>query len=219
MSNRQSAVEVAQELLAQASDGDDPWLLSYADLVTNLLAFMVVLVSIAGISVHSVEDLPQVFSNKKGKPPLASLEADVQALVDREDLDESVAAEVDREGLVIRLADQILFPSGVAELSHEGQALVTKVAGILKEVPPKYRVMVEGHTDDVPMASAKYPSNWELSSARALEVRRGLVEGGVSPSRLAISAFADTQPPKDMEAAELEERRRKARRVVIRVRG
>lgn len=223
---RTSAIEVAQELLAKAEDADDPWLISYADLVTNLLAFMVLLVSMAGISFESVEEIPRVFSADRARPPLETLEGDIAALAAAEGLTGRVAAEVDREGLAIRLEDEILFPSGVAALTPEGQALVEKVAGLLGKVPDRYRVIVEGHTDDVPISTPRFASNWALSAARAIEVRDTLSKGGIADRRLSIAAYADTRPPRELEgapaggpsaAASLEARRRRARRVVIRV--
>ena len=223
---RTSAIEVAQELLAKAEDAEDPWLISYADLVTNLLAFMVLLVSMAGISFESVENLPRVFSSDRTRPPLEALEADIARLAAAEGLGEQVAAEVDMEGLAIRLEDQILFPSGVAALTGEGRALVGKVARLLGQLPDRYRVLVEGHTDDVPIRTPRFASNWQLSAARALEVREALARGGIPDRRLAVAAYADTRPPKPRGGSadavrtgtvSIEARRQRARRVVIRV--
>lgn len=217
---RTSAIEVAQTLLAQAEDAEDPWLISYADLVTNLLAFMVLLVSMAGISFKSVENLPQMFSDSKERPPLEVLQSDIQKFAESEGLGGKVGVVVDAEGLAIRLEDQILFPSGVAELTAEGNRVVSKVAGLLEKLPERFRVRVEGHTDDVPIATPKFGSNWELSAARALQVRASLTGGGVADERVAIAAYADTRPPPPVEGAveeTPEARRRRARRVVIRV--
>ncbi|MEO1227627.1 MAG: flagellar motor protein MotB [Myxococcota bacterium] len=214
---KRSAVEVAQSLLAYADGGEDPWLISYADLVTNLLAFMVLLVSLAGISFAAVERVPEVFAS--GRPqPLAELESEVADLARREGLAGRVAASVDADGLAIRLEDAILFPTGVAELTAEGNALVSKVGTLLRALPPRYRVVVEGHTDDVPISTLRFASNWHLSAARALEVRTTLAQGGVVDNRrLSISAFADTRPPEAQDAESLASRRQRARRVVIRV--
>lgn len=214
-----SGVEVAQKLLAEADGGDDPWLISYADLVTNLLAFMVLLVSMAGISFRSVERLPQVFDGRRDQP-LASLESEISDLAERRGLGGRVAAVVDPEGLAIRLEDAILFPSGVAGLTSEGRRLVEEVADLLRALPRRFTVTVEGHTDDVPIATPRFANNWELSAARALAVRSVLSGSGVEDERLAVSAFAATRPPTGVEPeASVEARRQHARRVVIRVGG
>ncbi len=214
---KKSGVELAQDLLAQAKDVEDPWLISYADLVTNLLAFMVLLVSLAGISFESMERLESVFENTKKPPPLQALSKEIATLAEQEGLRNQVAAEVDNEGLAIRLSDQILFPSGVATLTDDGNKLVSKVARLLENIEDRYRVRVEGHTDDVPIKTARFSSNWELSAARALDVRNRLASSGVADERLSIAAYADTRPIKSEPDVSLVDRRRKNRRVVIRV--
>lgn len=213
---RKSAVEVAQDLLAQAEGGDDPWLISYADLVTNLLAFMVLLVSLAGISFSTVERVPAAFAADRSRP-LSDLDAEVSALATREGLTGRVETQVDADGLAIRLEDAILFPSGVAELTAEGRTLVGQVGALLRELPDRYRVIVEGHADEVPISTPRYASNWELSAARALQVRSALAGVGFEDPRLSIAAFSNTRPPKDDGIEDLDARRRRARRVVIRV--
>ena len=211
-----SGVEIAKDLLEKASDGEDPWLMSYADLVTNLLAFMVLLVSMAGISFESIDAVHNVFDGDE-QPPLRALSADVLKLADAEGLAGKVVTDVDQGGLEIRLQDRILLPSGVDNISTEGQELVGKLARLLSKLPERYRVVVEGHTDDVPIATAKFRSNWDLSASRAIEVRNHLSGAGVRDGRLTISAFAETQPVKAPADLPLEELRRRNRRVVIRV--
>ena len=215
---RKSAVELAQDLLSQAQEVEDPWLISYADLVTNLLAFMVLLVSMAGISFDSIEAIEGVFDqSKRTQPTLRSMATEIEALAAREGLEGQVTADVDQEGLAIKLEDRILFPSGVATLTPDGQALVAKVARLIEAMPDKYQFRVEGHTDDVPINTARYRSNWALSADRALEVRQSLASAGVGDGRLAISAYADTRPAEVPEGTAVEERRARSRRVVIRV--
>lgn len=214
-----SGVEDAQDVIASQREFDDPWLLSYADLVTNLLAFMVVLVSMASISFEKMDQLPAAFSStKNGQPSLKTISADFDKLAREEGLEGKVVVAVDMEGLAIQLEDRILFSSGVATLEPEGTTLVRRIAGLLKKVPER-KVTVEGHTDDVPISTLRFISNWELSAARALEVRHTLASAGVDDQRLSIVAYADTRPAQVEEGVKLtlDEQRRKNRRVVIRV--
>ncbi|MCK6548208.1 flagellar motor protein MotB [Myxococcota bacterium] len=214
---RPSGVEQAQEVLGRQRELDDPWLLSYADLVTNLLAFMVLLVSMASISFDAIDALPGAFSSTRPTAPsLKTISAEVERLAEEEGLTGKVAVAVDSEGLAIQLEDRILFPSGVATLSDEGNGLVRKIAALLRKIPER-NVVVEGHTDDVPISTPRFASNWELSAARALEVRKTLSEAGIVEKRLSILAYADTRPAVTDEATSLDERRRRNRRVVIRV--
>ncbi len=213
-----SAIDAARRALDEAHDFEDPWLLSYADLVTNLLAFFVLIVSMATISFTSLDDLPAAFdSSASTQPNLRTLSADVRELISDEGLRGQVVAELDAQGLAIQLQDQIVFASGVATLSTEGAHLVDRIGRLLQRLPDKYRVIVEGHTDDVPIATAQFRSNWALSAARALEVRDGLARLGIADERLAITAYADTRPVPSPETEPVERRRQKNRRVVIRV--
>lgn len=211
-------IEEAEALIAATRDVEDPWLLSFADLVVNLLAFFVLLVSMATISFDTLEALPTAFdSATRDRPTLRTLSTEVSELVEAEGLVGRVVTRIDDEGLAIQIQDRIVFQSGVASLASEGRPLVTKIARLLERLPERYRVLVEGHTDDVPIATAQFPSNWELSAARALEVRRELAAAGVSDRRLSVKALADTEPLPRVDGEGLELYRQKNRRVVIRV--
>ena len=100
-----------------------------------------------------------------------------------------------RDGLNVKLAQGVLFPSGSAQVGPEGADLLGKVANRLLELP--HRIQVQGHTDDVPISgrlAERYPTNWELAGARAASVVRILAERGVPPARLTAVSFADTEP-------------------------
>jgi chemotaxis protein MotB len=101
---------------------------------------------------------------------------------------------VEARGLVIRvLTDSLLFPSGSATLESAGYPLLTEVAQLLN-VDEVHPIGVYGNTDDVPIQSSQYPSNWELSSARASTVVRFLATHGVSPARLSATGYAEMHP-------------------------
>jgi chemotaxis protein MotB len=100
-----------------------------------------------------------------------------------------------RDGLNVKLAQGVLFPSGSAQVGPEGADVLGKVAKRLLELP--HRVQVQGHTDDVPISgrlAERYPTNWELAGARAASVVRILAQDGVPPARLTAVSFADTEP-------------------------
>jgi chemotaxis protein MotB len=103
--------------------------------------------------------------------------------------------------IVIELPDNILFDSGRAELNEGGRQALTQVAGILAQFRDR-RFQVEGHTDDRPIRSARYPSNWELSAARALAVVHLLVEAGVDSRNLSAAGFGEYQPRADNATAQ-----------------
>lgn len=95
--------------------------------------------------------------------------------------------------MVLVLATDVLFASGSASLSRDGRAAVSEVARVLASIP-KRAFQVEGHTDNVPIATAQYPSNWELAAARALNVVKTMVDAGLPPERLSAASYADARP-------------------------
>ncbi len=95
--------------------------------------------------------------------------------------------------MVVELASDILFDSGSAALSKDGKTALVEVAGILASIADR-SYQVEGHTDDVPIHTERFPSNWELGSARAITVVNALKEGGVPPTRLSAASYADNRP-------------------------
>lgn len=98
-----------------------------------------------------------------------------------------------RGRMVVELSENILFDSGRADLKTEGQAALTEVAGVLASIGDR-DFQIAGHTDNVPIKSAKFPSNWHLSTARALTVTQHLADHGVPAVRLSAAGYADNQP-------------------------
>jgi chemotaxis protein MotB len=95
--------------------------------------------------------------------------------------------------MVVELSENILFDSGKAELKAEGASALTEVAEVLKTIADR-DFQITGHTDNIPIKTHKYPSNWELSAARAVTVARYLADKGVSSERLSAAGYAETQP-------------------------
>jgi chemotaxis protein MotB len=126
---------------------------------------------------------------------VTELRSTYQGLVS--DLEAEVAAgqiEIEqlREGLRLNLSEDVLFPSGSAEINTQGRDVLGKVAERMKGVP--HRVVVQGHTDDVPITTPRFPSNWELAGARASRVVRLLAENGIDPTRLSAVSLGEFQP-------------------------
>lgn len=113
--------------------------------------------------------------------------------------------------LTVNLVDAVLFDSGKAEVKPEGLVVLQKVIDILKNVKDK-AIRIEGHTDNVPIVGAltrRYPTNWELSSARALNVARYLQQQGIDPTLLAAVAYGEYKPvaPNDSDEGRAKNRR------------
>jgi chemotaxis protein MotB len=118
-----------------------------------------------------------------------------------------------RDGIVISLSGNVLFDSGRADLRLEGLDLLDALAARLSDMPNEIRV--EGHTDNVPIATPLYPSNWELSSARATTVARYLSEHGVAPVRLMAAGFGDNRPVAPNDTREGRARNRRVDIVIV----
>lgn len=127
-----------------------------------------------------------------GESPLSPSDADQQAHQLFSGLGEDVDVSVVKGRVNLRVKDNILFSSGDATLSPSGQSLIDRLAERLKS--GSYPISVQGHTDDRPIHTTQYPSNWELSAARAASVVQQLIAQGVQPDRLSAVGYADTRP-------------------------
>ena len=103
---------------------------------------------------------------------------------------------IEKGRIVINLPENVLFPSGSAAVNTEGKKALTQIAGALKEFNDR-RFQIEVHTDNVPIKSSSYPSNWELSTARALSVLHLMIDEGVQPQNVSAAGFGEFQPRAD----------------------
>jgi chemotaxis protein MotB len=118
-----------------------------------------------------------------------------------------------KDGVVLEISDTSLFASGTAQPAPQAHELIDKIAAAVG--PGKNAVIVEGHTDNVPIKTSQYPSNWELSSARAASVVRALQERGISPERLAAAGLAQTRPRSSNETAQGRSENRRVSLIVL----
>src|SRR4051794_16421585 len=248
------------------AENEERWLLTYADMITLLMALFMVLFSIANVNKAKLESLSkslnEAFSGKilpGGKtieqtgsetkpqqpsptPPIPAItplvaqasQADAASAAAREQdefnrikrqvdqyakdhgLQSKVQTTITQRGLVIRLlTDQVLFNSGMADLKPPAAPILSKVAQLLS-VAGNHDVAVEGHTDNVPIHGSQYPTNWELSTARASRVVRFLIAGGVAQMRLSAGGFAALHPIASNDTAAGGSRNRRVEIVLLR---
>jgi len=207
------------EEIAQ-TDGKSAWLMVYADLITMVLIFFVLLFSVSKINMERITDSLKSFDiNINTEYPRVNLFEliDIGSIMDGKKLDQFIGMrEVNTfhqihsiirekelaknlsatfiEGrIVLRIEDQVLFDTGSAELLPEATGVLEGVIKIIEE-NPQYDVEIQGHTDNRPIHTAKFASNWELSAIRAATVLRYLIEKGVSGEKLSATGFADLRP-------------------------
>lgn len=188
---------------SQESDGES-WLTSYLDVLTLLITLFVLLISMTGgeagdpTTPHETTfpGLAQVGERQAGILPRQG--DGVSAAFDDLAVDGVVVAR-HAQGMMLRIADHLLFDSASAALTPRGKATLAQLTDKLAAFPGS--ISVEGHSDSRPITTARYPSNWELSSARASAVLRFLTEQGIDATRLRAIGYADTQPLTGNETA------------------
>lgn len=234
---------------AEIHVNQERWLVSYADFITLLFAFFVVMYSISQVNQSKYRVLSETFVHAFSAPgqpaadrALAAAESTLNPIqvgqpslspaTSAIDVRSSEIGQVDSDirdpfteiselfaerfgdlindklitvssnelWLQIEVKDSILFASGSAEPSLQAQVIFDEIALILKDYPNP--VQVEGYTDNVPINSARYPSNWELSSARASAIVKWLASRDIAPTRLSAVGFGEFQPIADNASAE-----------------
>ncbi|MGQ7262357.1 OmpA/MotB family protein [Vreelandella sp. V005] len=189
----------ALEIPVTAGEGDEGWLTSYLDVLTLLITLFVLLLSLSPPGGGEGADTAFMRSaSAVSSLPLASLATGIQPRHDGlqpeyAGLDiPGVSVSQGREGVTLRIDTSLLFPSGQAVLTPQGRGVIESLMDVLARFDGQ--ISVEGHTDSVPIATARFPSNWELSSARAIAVVRHLERQGFNISRMRAVGYADTQP-------------------------
>ncbi len=192
------------------------WLISYSDFLTLLFTFFVALYALSTVDITKAEkmttSLRKVF--KVIDEPISFEEDRNKAIIEdlRKLLNDISGIKIrsDARGVVITFPDALLFSSGSAELKPEAYDALTRIAEKLKEIPGK--VAIEGHTDNVPISSSIYKSNWELSAARASSVLHFLLQKGLNPDRFIIAGYGEYRP---VASNDTEDGRSKNRRVEL----
>ena len=223
------------EEIAQ-TDGKSAWLMVYADLITLVMIFFILLFSISMMNMERITDVLKSFEiDFKVDAPSTSLfdlidtgsimdgkkldlfigmrEVDtfqeIHSIIREKNLMENMDATFVEGKIVLRIEGQVLFDTGSAELLSVATGVLEGVTQIIKE-NPQYQVEIQGHTDNRPIQTEKFASNWELSAIRASTVLRYLIDNGISGKRLAATGFADLRP---IASNDNPEERRKNRRV------
>lgn len=220
-------------------DEDEPgvpaWMVTYGDMMTLLLTFFVLLLSFSSIqeskfheAIGSLQAAMGVMNTSQyvletQAPPLPTdvsrarqqLRAQMKKIEDylkSAGLDGNVEVLPTWEGFVIRLDNPLLFDTGSADLKPEANGIMDAIISLLSQMD--YELRIEGHTDNVPIHNQRFPSNWELSTTRALSVLKAVNRRGIDPTRLSASGYGEFKPlvPNDSD-----ENRQRNRRVEIHV--
>lgn len=183
--------------VSQVGHPGPPWSIAYGDLMTELVCFFVILYALSAALNKDMQKAQQ----------------DVQEMIKEGKMAGQV--QIDKEGMRITLEEQsqmAFFESGKADLTDQMRAQMDKLSPVLLKLAEKHDIVVEGHTDNIPIATRQFASNWELSTARATSVVKSMLASNFSPRRLAAVGYGENHPivPNDSEP-----NRKKNRRVVF----
>jgi len=205
------------------------WLLTYSDMITLLMIFFIMMYVISNVNMQKFQTLAITLNAVlKGEPTgmfqevgpsfvagegaeamqLAQVQKELESYLQKQGLTRQVTIREEERGLVISFQETILFPRGSADLTPEARRIIAQVGAILKELPNFIRI--EGHTCNLPINTQKYPSNWELSAARATNVLRELIATSqIPPSHLSATGYGEYRPryPNDSEQNRMMNRR------------
>lgn len=204
----------------------DRWLLTYADLITLLLGLFVILYAISKVDAEQYMRVTQAFGGLFGtsigivpsvrpatdtSPDRLTIESKIRGAMYEDIQSKMITLAQDERGVVIHLAEELLFVSGSAVLKSSSRMTLDLLASVLKTVPNEIRI--EGHTDDMPIQTSTFPSNWHLSVARAVSTGEYLTQHhGFAVDKVSMVGYADRKP---LVANSSAENRAKNRRVDI----
>lgn len=226
---------MARKKKAASKENAERWLLTYADLITLLMVFFVLLFAMSTTDAKKFQELAgslrRAFNVNvlQGSQPVAltSSSGGGAAVIQLEQQDyqhiqqiiqqveqqaqvspQQVSAQITHEGIAVTVSGALLFYNGTDQIKPDGVALLQQIGTYIATLPNPVRV--EGHTDDIPVASAQYPTNWELSAARAVAVVRFFTDvEHIMPQRLSAVGYGQYQPivPNDTRAHREQNRR------------
>jgi len=198
------------------SGGAPRWMTTFSDLMSLLLTFFILIVSFSSIELIKFQKamgslqgalgiLPQqqsvIFQKEPIIPQLAEhqrrrvqkVAGEFRKMIKKKGLDQQVKLETTDRGVVIRINSPILFDLGKARLKPQAFPILDKIVDLTKDWPNS--IQIEGHTDDLPIHTAQFPSNWDLSTARAMSVLRYFLHKGlISPQRLSAAGYGEYHP-------------------------
>ncbi len=180
------------------------WMLTYADMITQLLIFFVMMFALA---------------SAMNEMQLIELKKKLEAYVTGQQLGNYIGLTINEKGLVVSLREKLMFDSGRAEIHQEAKDILKDITIEIGDVPNNTRI--EGHTDNVPIGpelKSTFPTNWELSTARATNVTRYLLETlNFPPQRISSAGYGEYHPVVDNDTEEHKAMNRRVDIVVQRI--
>ncbi|MEW6725517.1 MAG: flagellar motor protein MotB [Bacillota bacterium] len=216
---------------------NERWLITYADLITLLMIFFVVLYTFSNVDAKKFQAIaeslsgalggevifenplitqsePATDANLRDLENLGKVKEQIEKLIAEEELVGTVTVNAEERGLVISIQNTVFFASGSADLTPYARKIISKVTTILGQVPNLVRV--EGHTDNLPINTTRFPSNWELSVLRSTSVVHEMIRNGLPPQRISASGYGEFRPKAPNDTEEHRQQNRRVDFVILR---
>jgi chemotaxis protein MotB len=227
--NENALYQKPQEIPGRTASHDDEsnWLVSYADMMTLLCGFFIMLFSMAKMDAPKYDGFKEAMSKQFGGEyvsPTKEFAKFATQILKESGLETGAVVKSDVLGVSIVFESTVFFDTLSADVTNQGKIALSKlIDGIAKQQESNsksYKIVVEGHTDGRPIIGGSFPSNWELSGARAARVVRMFLARGFSPDHLTAIGYADTRPQTEARSPNgtwNEAALAKNRRVVLRI--
>lgn len=202
-------------------DGEGNWLISYADLMTLLWGFFVILTAFSSPDPAKMEQLKKSTAESMGGTYTNSyntLTDKLKTILLKDQIAQDATVEKMLDGIKITFNSKYFFNSASSKLKDKALVLLKNIGIILSKEALEYNILIEGHTDDLPIHTRKYPSNWELSLLRAVEVVHLFEKVGIPHNNIRPMGLSDTKPLvkiKGLKGNMLQEARNKNRRIIV----
>ena len=197
---------------------DEEWLYAYADLITNLLIFFVAMLSVSSIDQVKMQKVAEQLSGQREEYSLASIKENLEQTIKSENLEKVVRVTLDDDGLRISINSGVVFAVGSEEIPKKYQDIFATVMNSVMPYVNRYEFAIEGHADNQKVKSGgRFPSNWELSTARANSIRKSLEKLGIEDKKLRVEGYGSSRPLPNDPKLTPQEQQALNRRVVIRV--
>ena len=205
-------------------EGAPEWMATFADMVTLLMVFFVLMYALASKNISTVKtiiegeatkslgvlELMDAVEVKESIRSLTGMQSDdILSKMEEVAEDSSLEVETNAAKIIVRVPGATLFPPGKANLNKSARPVLDEVIRVVNKYP-KYKIHIQGHTDDEPISTEMFPTNWELSAGRATAVLRYFIDRGAEPERMTATGYADTFP---LARNDIEEGRARNRRV------
>lgn len=208
---------------SHADEGEGNWLVSYADMMTLLCGFFVVLFSFSKIDSGEFEKIKKETTKVFGgeyQQPFEKLSKALHKVIEEQKMQDQVFIQESDDGLLVTFRGALFFDSGSSELRDQARELLDKIVPTIADNSQEMGIIIEGHTDNRPIFSKVFPSNWELSSVRACTVLRFFLDKKFNPNKIKAIGWGDRHPVApndDPQGGALPENQSQNRRVVIKI--